>query len=336
MAQLTEPISPVKREDLSDQLVVVDQRQTPVMSMLKKDPSPTNTLFEWTVDSYDAPSTKGTIDGTDVSSWANKAANRAKLKNHIQVVRRTAKVSRLAENLSTVPGVSSEIGHAAKRCLTEMARDIECVILSDNNSQTDDGTKPYLTRGIGKWIVSSDSDQYPVPSAHLPSTDQIIATATASLYEDTHIQGILQAVFDATGFSGDFKLIAGSILRRRFTDMTRTVTNAAPNGGAARARSFNADLNSKTLTESVTSYSGDYGTIEILSSNWIGASADSDSATPDKDRGYLIDMDKFSMCFNKRPSAERLTDEGGGPRVLVETVFGTKCLSPKGCGKFQP
>ena len=336
MAQLTEPISPVKREDLSDQLVLVDQRSTPVTSMIRKDPSPTNTLYEWTVDSYDSPTTKGVVDGTDVASWSNKAANRAKLKNHIQVVRRTAKVSRLAENVTSVPGVSSEIGHAAKRCLTELARDIECIILGDNSSQTDDGTKPYLTRGIGKWVVTSDSDQYPVPSAHLPASAQVITTATASLREDTDIQGILQAIFDATGMVGDYKLIAGSVLRRRFTDMTRTVTNAATNGGAARARSFNSDLTSKTITETVTSYNGDFGTIEIMASNWIGASADSDNASPDTDRGYLIDMDKFALCFNKRPSAERLTDEGGGPRVLVEAVLGTKCLSPKGCGKFQP
>ena len=336
MPQLTEPISPVKREDLSDQLVVVDQRSTPVMSMIRKDPSPTNTLYEWTVDSYDSPSTKGTIDGTDVSSWANKAANRAKLKNHIQVVRRTAKVSRLAENLSTVPGVSSEIGHAAKRCLTEMARDIECVLLGDNNSQTDDGTKPYLTRGIGKWIVSSDSDQYPVPSSHLPSASQIVTTACSSLREDTDVQGILQAIFDSTGMTGDYKLVAGSVLRRRFTDMTRTVTNAASNGGAARARTFTTTLESQSIQDTVSFYQGDFGSLQILASNWIGASGDADNASPDTDRGYLIDMDKLSMCFNKRPSAERLTDEGGGPRVLVEAVFGTKCLSPKGLGKFQP
>lgn len=331
MPGLTEITQVGKREDLADMISIVDAKGTPFASMVKKGKKPGNTLMEWQVDAYDDTRLAGVVDGTDVDEWENAAENRAVLKNTIQNFRRTAKVTPLAEEVSNVAGASEgEMARSIAKKLVEIKRDQEAAFLSDNNSQTDTGSVPYLTRGLGKWIVTSDSDQYPVPAAYLPAAAQVITTATASLDEDTDIQGMLKAIFDNTGLQGDYKLICGSTLRRRFTDMTRT------DGGSetAKIRTFQGSQESKEITNSTAIFNGDFGSIEVIPSQFIGRSATSN--TTDIDRGYVLDMDKIVARYTALPKVRKLEDRGGGPRALIDCGLGLIVQNPKGLGKFQP
>mgnify|MGYP001582857662 CR=1 FL=1 len=320
-----------KREDLADFIAIVDSKKTPFTSMVSKSGKAANTLFEWQVDDYQKPRITGVVDGSDVTDFENAAKNRAKLQNYIQVQRRTAKVSRLAEEVSTVAGVAGEMANAVAKKMVELKRDMEAACLGGNEMQADDGSVPYLTRGLDKWIQTTAQALNPVPAAFRPATAQVVTTATASLTEDGSIQDLLAALFDATGMSGRYYLIAGSVLRRRFTDMTRTVANATST--ATKVRSFGGDIADTKITNTTTVYEGDYGTIEILSSSFVGVDSAGD---PNKNLGYLLDMDKIALRFNKRPSVEKLPDNGGGPRALLECVSGLEVWNPIGLGKFKP
>jgi hypothetical protein len=320
-----------KREDLADKISIVDARATPFASMVKKGKKPGNTLMEWQVDAYDDTRLDGVIDGTDVEEFENAGENRAMLRNYIQLFRRTAKVTNLAEDVSNVAGASEgEMARSIAKKLVEIKRDQEAAFLSDNNSQADTGGVPYITRGLGKWIVATDSDVNPVPAAYLPASAQIITTATASLDEDTDIQGMLKAIFDNTGLQGNYKLICGSTLRRRFTDMTRT------DGGSetAKIRTFQGSIDSKEITNSTAIFNGDFGSIEVIPSQFIGRSKTSN--TTDIDRGYVLDMDKIVARYTSLPSVKKLEDRGGGPRALIDMGLGLIVQNPKGLGKFQP
>lgn len=321
-----------KREDLADIISLVDVRACPFISMVKKEKRLGNTLMEWQVDSYDDPTTDGVVDGTDVTDFDNAAKNRQKLQARCQTIRKTAKVSGLAEEVSNVAGVKGgEMARAVAKKLVEWKRSMEATCLSDNNNQLDDGNNENLLRGLGKWIIASgDTDLYPVPDVFLPGSAQVETTATASLVEDTHVQGILQAIFDHTGMTGNYKLIAGSTLRRAFTDMTRASANAI--NDASKVRTFNGDIGDKKITQTTTIYEGDYGQIEILSSSFIGWSA----GAPDKDRGYLLDMDKLALRYGRMPVVQKLPDLGGGPRRLIQGDAALVVYNPVGLGKFQP
>jgi len=331
MPQLIEPAQIAKREDLADIMAIVDVRATPFVSRVRKDKGAANSLFQWPVDAYALPNTDGVVDGVDISQYENHAEQRAILKNQVQIKRRTAKVSRLAQEVSVVAGVPSEIAQAGEKKLIELKRDVESTLLADADAQADNGALPYLTCGLGAWISVAGPTLYPVPAAFRPPSAQIVTTATASLTEDTDIQGILQAIFDGTGMNGEYVLFAGSILRRRFTDMTRTVANT--NSTATKVRTFEIDAAAGRIENSTTIYQGDYGTIEIESSSFLGLTA---AGAPDKDRGYLLDMDKIHLRYNKMPRAEKFPDLGGGERLMVETIFGLQVDNPIGLGKFLP
>jgi len=334
MPGLTEPNQVSKREDLADLYSIADMKETPFTTRLRKSKKPTNSEYDWTVDAYATAKVTGTVDGSDVADYENHAANRARLGNYIQIFRRTAKVSRLAEHVSVVAGVPSEIGLASAKKLVELKRDVEATFLQNGvNGQLDTGAVPYLTASLGKWIdTTGPTIPKTVPAAFATPTAQIITTATASLTEDAHVQAMLQAVYDNTGMNGEFVLFAGSTLRRRFTDMTRTIANT--NSTATKVRMFSSE-NGPKVSSTTTIFQGDYGTIEIVSSNFIGADYTTGGNTG-KNLGYLCDMDKLHMRSNKTPGRESFDDTGGGPRIMIEAVCGLQVDNPLGLGAFKP
>ena len=321
-----------KKEDYSDLLAIADYRNTPFASMVNKSKAPTNPRFDWTVDAYNAPTTAGVVDGVDVTDFADQFANRAKLFNYVQKVWRNPKVSGMTQDISDMPGATNPIQAAVAKALVEIKRDVEATCLSSNDGAVDDGAVPYKTAGLGTWISTAGGTVVTVPSAYRPASAQIITTATATLDEDTDLQGILTAIFDAVGGMGmNYTLLCGSVLRRRVTAMTRT----AVSGGATsanRVRAFNQSAVSATVESSTTTFKGDFGDLNVVSSSWIGLNA----GVVDTDRGYVLDMDKIHLRYNERPVVNPLPDLGGGPRRSVTCTFGLQVDNPKGLGKFQP
>jgi hypothetical protein len=321
-----------KKEDYSDLLAIADFRNTPFTSVVKKSKAATNPRFDWTVDSYSAPSTAGVVDGVDVSDFADQFANRAKLFNYVQKVWRNPKVSGMTQDISDMPGATNPIQAAVAKALIEIKRDVEATCLSSNDGAVDDGAVPYKTAGLGTWISTAGGTVVTVPSAYRPAAAQIITTATASLDEDTDLQGILSAIFNAVGGMGmNYTLLCGSVLRRRVTAMTRTTSSATTNT-QNKVRAFNQSAVSATVESSTTTFRGDFGDLNVVASSWIGLSG----STVDTDRGYVLDMDKIHLRYNERPTVNPLPDLGGGPRRSVTCTFGLQVDSPLGLGKFQP
>lgn len=333
MPGMTEPIQIGKREDLADIMANIDVKETPFTSRIKKSKKATNALFDWHVDRYDTPRLGGIVDGTDVSTFENHGAFRLKLHNYIQLFRRSDKVSGLAQDLSDVAGVKDEIAEGGKKKLVEIKRDIEVTLLSDQDAQADNGVLEYLTCALGKWISVAGPTTFPITdAAYRPAAAQINTTATASLVEDTDIQGMMKAIFDATGFSGEHSILAGSTFRRRFTDMTRIVANTG--ASTSKVRTFSGPMSSGKIDHSTTIYVGDYGTLDIQTSSWLGW--DDTTKLPDMDRAYVLDYSKLSLRYNKMPTMRQLTDEGGGPRFYIEAICGLMVENPAGLAKFQP
>jgi len=338
MAGLTERSQVGKREDFADLIAIADVKNTPFISQANKGREPVNTLFDWQVDAYEPPKRSGTVDGEDVVDYENAAQNRAKLRNHVQVFRRTAKVSRLAENVSNVAGLGrkKELANSIRKKLVEIKRDMECGFLSDNDAQQDDGANAYLSRAMGTWITGTAHSYLDFPARYKPSGSQLNTTAVASLTEEGDVQEMLQAIFDATGFSGSYVLFAGSELRRAFTTMTRWSKNG-PAGADTdtfyTVRQFSFSGTDQKIVNTTSVYEGDYGIIRVVSDNFIGCDA---AGAPDTDRGYLVDMGKVHVRYNSMPSVERLPDLGGGPRALVESVAGLQFDNTLCAGKFLP
>lgn len=324
-----------KKEDYADSLALVDARNLPFTSAVRKSAAATNPRFDYTGDQYrSAPVFAGVVDGTDATDFNDEFANRGKFSNYIQIFREAPKVSQLTQEATDMPGATNPIAAATAKGLVELKRGMEAAFLSSQDAQVDTGGVPYLTCGLGLFISTAGPTVATVPSNQRPASGQVITTATASLDEDTDLQGILKAIFDAVGMvTENYMLLCGSTLRRRVTSMTRINTTTGSTNSANRVRTFSQTGKDTAITNTTTMFDGDFGSFSVVPSNWIGMTTG--SSTVDDDRGYLLDMSKIALRYNQRPTARPLPDLGGGPRNLIEAIAGLECV-PKGMGKFQP
>ena len=309
------------REDLSDIVTLLEPEATPFVSMAKK-ATASGTFFEWQTDNMATPSFAGVLEGEDASSFDDKAANRAKLGNHIQKLRKTYAVSDLQEIVDTA-GVTSEFANAESKAVRELKRDLESAVCSAQDRQADDGTNPYKTRGMFKWLGVGGQ-----PS-DIPSFAQNVANDTTGTQTESTLNTVLQELYEANGMpGGQLTLIAGPSLKRE-------ISNFARQEGSTTALSFQVTqpAESKKITLSVNFYEGDFGNIAILPSVFLNRT--SGSATVDADAGLLIDPEYVGIHMLKAESTSELENRGGGRRGFADLVAGLACYSPKAHGYFN-
>src|SRR4029077_14511908 len=245
MAGLIEVNQVGKREGFADVIAMVDNKSTPFTSMVPKGSEPANTLYDWQADAYDNPVFGGIIDCKDVldTDYVNPAALRAKLHGRIQKFRKAFMISDMAQNVSDVAGIGKrgEQQRAVKKTIVELKRSMEATFCSDQDSQADNGTLAYLTRGVGKWISSTAQTDLPCPAAFLTPAASIISMTTATMLE-TDINGVMQSIYSQTGQQKDFDLLCGPNLKSRFSSFAAWVPNSV---STVPLRQFTQDMASK-------------------------------------------------------------------------------------------
>lgn len=296
-----------KREDLSDIITLADVKETPFISMIKKGKRLTNMLFEAQMDAYGAVKTDGVIDGTDVQVF-EKDANRAKFGCRAQWWRRAPMVTTLAEEVSEVAGVPSEMGRAKAKALVQMKRDMEATVLSNNESQADTGVQPYKTRGLGKWIQNEAQADLPVPAGFRTPLNQIYS-GTLAAFEEDNLRAILQARWENIGGSANLVGIVGSGIKNKISDFSRYEPNKT---GYTPIRRFDGAVSGGKISSTVDFYEGDYGSVEVMLDNYL----------PNQNTGYLLDLDFVELRPHTNPFFRNLPDLDGGPRGVIRAIAG--------------
>lgn len=329
------------REDLADYIAIVDQKSTPLVSMAPKGKDLGNMQFSWLVDNYQAPQLQGVVDGTDVtvSSASNPVTNRTRLNNYAQAFRRDLRVGFIAQT-QDVAGVTNEIANGIAKKLVELKRDMEATFACTNQaSQADNGTNPYLTGSLGNWLTSTNSSNIGAcasGSAFLPATAAIDTTASASFTEAT-AQNVLTAIYGNTGVFRDYDAILGTTLKRAFTNLTASgVTQVANTNtiAATAVRTFNQELSSDTFKSSIDIFEGDFGRIILHPTTFIGGKNVA-ALSAQAYKGYVIPMDMIEIRYSKLPEVLTLPDAGGGPARLVQAIAGLVVKNPSGFGMFN-
>lgn len=318
------------REDLTNFLTILEPEETPKLSSFAKTQRPHNTYQEWQIDNLQTPSFPGVLDGSDVTVFNNKAANRQRIGNYIQWWRQPWMVSRITEAVE-VAGVANEVANAKEKCMRELKRSIEATIGSDQDRQADNGLVPYLTRGLGTWISSSGpadvNAAFRTPSASLNNT------AMASLTEDLTNQ-VFQSQFEAVGSRKNLDFFVGPTLKR-------TISKFQRQEGATTAKSYmvTQPATEMEITLRVDVYDSDFGSIDIQTDLFNGVVTDASIAsgfitTTSRERGYIINPELVGFGYMIGMESVELPDQGGGRRGYVHCVGVLMCKNPKGLCKF--
>ena len=311
------------REDLSDILTILEPERTPLLSLAKKGKA-NGTFFEWQVDDMSQPAFAGVVEGEDVTSFTNKQENRAKLGNYIQVFRRDYQVSNIQE-LVDVAGVDNEFSYAESKAVREMKRDLESALCSAQDRQQDNGTDPYKTRGLFKWLGEGGQP------ADVGAGFQSVASVSlgGSAFTEANMNGLLQDLYEANGMpGGQLTLLAGPGLKRDISDFARQESSSQ-----SIAFSVTQPAESKKISLVVNMYEGDFGQVAVVPTLFNNRT--SGSGTIDTNAGLLIDPEYIAVNTLKAESNSELENKGGGRRGFCEVIAGLACLSPKAHGKVN-
>lgn len=317
-----------KRESLADKIYNIDGKKTPLLSLIPKGTEIVNTSHRWQADKYADPDTDGVVEGTDVSSYEDAAANRAELEGRVQKVRRTLKVSDFTEITNVAgQGKGQEFAKGLVKKIQELKRDVEAALGSDNESQDDNGTVPYKTRGLGKWITNSAQTHLPVNANYRTPSASIDTTALASV-TPAIINGVMESQYGQTGAEMTYTLVCGTKLKKRITDMTNYVATVSNFTAVTRTERGSA----VAWEHNIQSFTGDFGRYDLVLSNWLNFN--NTTKASDARRGYALDTDMLELSMHQPWSTKPLPDLGGGKRALIEVIFMLCVKNPLGLAKF--
>ena len=322
-----------------------------------------NRKFEWQVDAYETPSASTTtvVDGADVdvavasTDTVSPRKNGARLTNHGQYWRNSFRVSPLAAESNTA-GYKSEIANGLAKKTIELKRQIEVTLLGCQAGVAGTDSVGSVTRGMGMWTSSMLNGSGTAPTTTygagaFGTRDDSISTFTGTTpsnffapagsrtttptgsMTDATVQDILASIFTKTGTPQGFDLIAGSTLRRAFTNLVVNATTVIDSdvgvgltvANAPRSLStFSQDTEGATFKSTIDVFQGDFGTVRVHSSNFM----------PTVFCGYLVPMDKVELRYGFMPRVKNLTDNGGGEGRLIEAFAGLVVKNPLNLGRF--
>ncbi len=314
----TNPGSAVSnREDLSSALTILAPEETPVLAMSPKTRA-SATYHEWTVDSLDAVSTDGTDEGSDVTAFEDKFANRARLGNYVQKFRKSFMVSDLQEAVDSVG--PAKFAQAEAKAVREIKRNIEATLCSTNDRQAQTGGNvPYKMRGLGDWIDSSGPSD--VPSAYRTPSGSIYAS---NAFTETVFNNLITSIYRVSGATQSLTLVADTALRRAISDFARL---SGSNDYSVRKVNYNGGEG--TISLMVDLYKSDHGTVSIVNMN-----PDCAPDTTNKDTGYFINPEYIAVAELISLGSRELPDLGGGKRGLVDWTGTLVCKHPGAFGKI--
>lgn len=305
------------REDLSNELAILAAEDTPILSLCGKGKA-TSTFSEWTVDSLASPVTSGISEGSDVTSFSDKFADRARLGNYVQLMRRDYLVSNLQQAVTSVG--PANIAQAEAKSMREIKRDIEATIASNNEMTVENGAgTPYGMRGLGQWISSTAQSTNPVPAAYRTPSGSIISSAIS----ESSFNSLIGSIFSRNGEMNSLTLVANVALRQLISNFTR----AQPTNSGVTYH-VNQDATSKAITLSVNLYDSDFGLVKIVNGN------PSCMPTGSANVGYVINPKYLGFNSLIPMGATRLENQGGGERGFVDVAGTLVCKHPQAHGKI--
>lgn len=310
------------REDLMDVLTIVEPETYPVTSTLRKGAAPKAVFSEWLVDNLRPARIGGVPEGQDVQLFNNKAINRKRIGNYVQIFRDEYAVTDLQELVETA-AVDDEYAYAKFKSARELKRDIELTLCSGQDRQVGAADIPYLTRGFFDWIDSAGPPDVP---AEVRTPVGAIGTAGAGTTEQ-QLNAILQALFEVQGGPKEYLGAFGTNLIAQVDNFTRL------SGAADSTRNrftVTEDASSHVITLHVKRFESTFGDINFVPDTFMNPVA----GTISQNAGLILNTELCELAYMDKLHAMELPDQGGGPRGYTKGILQLRVLNPRGLGKI--
>ena len=297
-------------EDLDSKLTMLDAGKYPLTMLCRRGPKPKNTLIEWPIDEYDDPSTDGVIEGLDVPNFDDKFDGTAVLNGRVQRFWKTWRVTKEQE-LSESAGNQNKLRAKAK-CMTELKRNFEAALASNNDSVVQAAGTAAKMRGLDKWIDSAGPAD--VPAEYRTPAASIITTLTEITLND-----VLRSMHDEKNGVANVTMVNGSRVQQEVAEFQRTEASSGN-----EVYHVHQAAESKKITMSVRMFDSDFGLIRMVAAN---------SKCQSNLKGFLLDPEFLQIRYMQEAQGYELPDLGGGPRGYVDMLAVLAMRDPRSAGK---
>jgi hypothetical protein len=336
MPGMMEPQQVGKKQDLSNYITNIQREDTPLFTIMPKD-TVSKTTFETQVDDYgDTDDLAGVGSAEDADSFQNESENRGIIENSVMKMWEKPGVDDFAENVNENPGLQEgEYANSVRKATVRLKFRCEKRLMSEHQATKQDGTgTKYGTCSIGGFLsTSAPSGTQVIPTRYRLPSAHAYASTLATLTEE-NIHDILQEIFEQTHGAGDFVFPCGSELKQKVSSFSFYRPDLASN---SVVRNINSE-NNKTLQQVVDFLVGDFGRVKLMPvtrMRWQTVAGAATSATLRRGSGYILDLKMWGLAFKRKPGHKRLEDKGGGPRGIVDMIFGLRCKNPLGNGRVS-
>lgn len=317
------------REDLSSYIVNIEKTDCPLFTMIPKD-SVNKTHFETQVDDYgETEDISGVRSDKDADAFSNMVENRGIIENYVMKMWENPMVDDFSENVNENPALSEgEYVENVRKAIVRLKFRTEKLLMSQVEATVQSGSTPYRSCSMFGFLTgSAPTGAQTVPSRfRTPSAQRYTSTVAALDEEDLH--DLLQEVFESTHGQGKFTGLVGSELKQRISSFSIYRANVSSNTFVRQINNPASD----TLTWMVDVLVGDFGQIDLVPTtrmNYFDSAGAATSTAIRRGSGLILDLSKWGLAFKRKPGHKRLEDKGGGPRGIVDEIFGLRCKSPK-------
>ena len=290
-----------QREDLSDVIYNISPTDTPFMSTVGKGKA-TAVYHEWQTDSLAAAVlTNAAVEGADASSITASPTTRAG--NRTQIFQKTVQVSGTLESVDKA-GRKSEKAYQLAKASSEIKRDIELTLLSNQIASAGDSSTARKLGGLQAWLGGSFGTDGVAGSAGTTAR----TNGTNRTFTEDILKSVVKTVYEA---GGNPKVL--------MVNPSHKQTVSAFAGIAAQRFMAPADAPT-TIIGAADVYMSDFGTISVVPNRFMN------STNSGNEVAFVFDPEYFSVDYLRPFATNELAKTGDSEKtqILAELTLAVK------------
>jgi hypothetical protein len=303
------------REDLQDKIYMVSPEKTPVVSAIGRFTA-TNRTHEWQRDALATPNKdNAVIEGDDRTGTAIVPTDR--VANTVQLFDKTVIVTSTQEK-SKAAGRSSEMKYQVAKAMTELKRDMEAMVLSNNPAVAGNSTTARKSAGLGVLVYTTAlMGATGSTTAHTSGIATTAPTAgTPRAFTEALLKTAMQSIFTN---SGEMPTIVSMTPSHKSTFSGFT--------GIAANRVNLARGKQGTIIGGADVYMSDFGELTVVPSYVQATSAANDV--------FILNPDMAGLAYLGGFKSEPLAKTGHTTKELVSVEACLVVTAEKAHGKIS-
>ena len=291
------------REDLSDVIYNISPTDTPFFSSIGKTKA-TAVLHEWQTDSLAAASLSNfAVEGATASDATMSPTTR--VGNRTQIAQKTIKISGTLQSVDKA-GRKSEKAYQLAKASSEIKRDMETSVLSNQIASNGDSSTARKLGGLQAWLNTNYSGGTDGVAGSLGTTARV--NGTNRTFTEALLQSVVKSVYAA---GGNPKVL---MVNPAHKQVVSAFTGIA-------AQRFMAPSNTPTTIVSAADvYLSDFGAISIVPNRFMTSTNSCDETA------FVLDPDMAAIAYLRPFQTNELavTGDNESTQLLAEYTLEVK------------